>query len=70
MKVSEFWNHAFLAAMSRVPASEAKAEADAATELCLQHWRGQACNLLPETIHFSEMPILHACLHISDPSDE
>lgn len=69
MKVSEFWNQAFLAALARVPSSEAKEEADAATDLCLRHWRGHSCNLLPQTVHFSEMSIHHACLHVKASAD-
>lgn len=39
MKIEQFWNRAFLAALSRLPAALAKEEADAATELCIQHWQ-------------------------------
>lgn len=39
MKVKHFWNKAFLAALTRLPAQEAKLEADLATELCIQHWK-------------------------------
>lgn len=39
MKVEEFWNKAFLAALARLPADEAKAEADKATELCVRRWQ-------------------------------
>jgi hypothetical protein len=39
MKVEKFWNQAFLAALSRLPADKAKEEADAATELCIKNWQ-------------------------------
>ncbi|WP_191091311.1 hypothetical protein [Xanthomonas sontii] len=39
MKVEQFWNKAFLAALTRLPADEAKAEADKATELCIKRWQ-------------------------------
>lgn len=44
MKVDKFWNQAFLAALSRLPAHEAKIEADLATELCISHWQSHACD--------------------------
>jgi hypothetical protein len=39
MKVEKFWNQAFVAALSRLPAEKAKEEADAATELCIKQWQ-------------------------------
>jgi hypothetical protein len=39
MTIEEFWNQAFLAALNRVAAKEAKIEADTATELCILHWQ-------------------------------
>lgn len=41
MKVETFWNKAFLAALSRLSAEEAKKEADLATELCIKQWQEQ-----------------------------
>jgi hypothetical protein len=38
MKIEQFWNQAFLAALTRLSATEAKEEADAALALCLKHW--------------------------------
>ena len=38
MKVQTFWNKAFLAALTRLPADEAKVEADKATALCIERW--------------------------------
>ncbi|WDJ35698.1 hypothetical protein [Xanthomonas campestris] len=48
MKVEQFWNKAFLAALTRLPADEAKAEADKATELCINHWRSHATRWAPK----------------------
>lgn len=39
VKTQEFWNQAFLAALSHLPAREAKREADLAVELYISHWR-------------------------------
>ena len=44
MKVENFWNAAFLAAMSRLPLEQAKKEADRATELCIAHWQAHSCD--------------------------
>ncbi|QTK46678.1 hypothetical protein [Xanthomonas euvesicatoria] len=48
MKVEQFWNKAFLAALTRLPADEAKAEADQATELCIQHWQSNYRHFAPQ----------------------
>lgn len=39
MKLEKFWNKAFVAALGRLPAEEAKKEADLATQLCVKHWQ-------------------------------
>ena len=39
MTVSDFWHGAFIAALARLPAEEAKAEADKATALAVAHWQ-------------------------------
>jgi L-rhamnose isomerase len=39
VKTQEFWNQAFLAALSHLPAPEAKKEADLAVELYVSHWQ-------------------------------
>jgi len=39
MNVEEFWNSAYIAALTRLPARAARREADLATELCIEHWR-------------------------------
>ncbi len=41
MTVSDFWHESFLAALARLPAPQAKAAADRATELAIQHWEDQ-----------------------------
>lgn len=39
MTIEEFWNQAFLAALTRLPLKRAKKEADDATKLCIAHWQ-------------------------------
>jgi hypothetical protein len=38
MTIQDFWNQAFLAALSRLPAEEASAEAEKATRICIERW--------------------------------
>lgn len=38
MIIEDFWNQAFIAALSRLPVAEAKKEADLATNTCIDHW--------------------------------
>lgn len=47
MKIEEFWNKAFIAALSRLPADQAKAEADLATRLCIRHWQDNRYHWAP-----------------------
>ena len=47
MTIEEFWNRAFLAALGRVPPEQAKAEADQATTLCIEHWQSNIYNFSP-----------------------
>ena len=46
VKIEKFWNQAFIAALIRLPAEEAKLEADKATELCIEHWQSKSEHLL------------------------
>ncbi len=39
MTVSDFWHQAFLAALHRVPADQARAEADTAVSTAIAHWQ-------------------------------
>lgn len=48
MKVEQFWNKAFLAALTRLSAEEAKIEADKATDLCIQHWQSNYRRSAPQ----------------------
>jgi hypothetical protein len=50
MKIEDFWNQAFLSALGRLPAAEAKDEADKATELCIEFWRSNRLNWAPLSI--------------------
>jgi len=36
--IEDFWNRAFLAALTRLPAEQAAKEADTATAICINHW--------------------------------
>lgn len=39
MTVSKFWNQAFIAALTRLPAEQAKIEADKALAIAIEHWQ-------------------------------
>lgn len=39
MTIEEFWNQAFLAALTRLPPHEAIDEAERATNLCTKYWQ-------------------------------
>ena len=62
MKVEKFWNRAFLAALERLPAKRAKAEADAAVELALAHWYSHVGDQVRVFKKFSSLPIQQAAL--------
>ena len=38
MKISDFWNQAFISCLGRLPAEEARAEADKALAIAFEHW--------------------------------
>jgi len=46
MKAGTFWNRAFLAALHRVPAEQARTEADLALQLALAHWTDESLELV------------------------
>lgn len=46
MKIEDFWNQAFISALARLPANDAKAEADQALQLCIKHWQGECEHLM------------------------
>lgn len=48
MTIEQFWNQAFLAALTRLPADDAKLEADKATQLCIEHWQSNIYHWAPE----------------------
>ena len=39
MTVSDFWHSAFLSALARLPAQEAKIEADLSLKIAAEHWQ-------------------------------
>lgn len=48
MNIESFWNQAFLSCLARLPAAEAKEEADKATDMCISHWQSKACDYSPD----------------------
>lgn len=62
MTISKFWNQAFIAALARLPAEEAKLEADKALSIAIAHWqavKGVNGNVVP-------IWILHADQRLED----
>jgi len=58
--IETFWNHAFLFALGRLSAEEAKAEADLATELCIQQWQNKSRKRSADGIgKWQSQPIAH-----------
>lgn len=49
MKAATFWNKAFLAALHRLPAEEARIEADSALQLSLEHWTDESLEFVEVT---------------------
>jgi hypothetical protein len=47
MIISDFWNQAFISALARLPANEAKREANIATEMCIEHWHKKRASYAP-----------------------
>lgn len=70
MKIEEFWNRAFLAALVRLPAEAAKKEADEATKVCLKHWQEHRFNWAPaQLLRWQELDIALAPWPISTPPE-
>lgn len=51
MRIQDFWNQAFIAALGRLPLHEAKAEADGALALCIEHWQQHSERLMMPVPH-------------------
>lgn len=47
MTINDFWNQAFISALARLPADEARKEADIATEMCIEQWQKKRCDYAP-----------------------
>lgn len=62
MTVSKFWNQAFIAALTRLPAEQAKIEADKALEIAIEHWQG----LMKEKGAVVPQWVLYADLQLED----
>lgn len=41
MTIEDFWNQAFLSALIRLPAQDAKKEADTALQIGIDHWQSK-----------------------------
>ncbi len=48
MNIESFWNQAFLSCLARLPAEEAKEEADKVTDMCISHWQSKASDYSPD----------------------
>ena len=60
MTVAEFWNQAFLAALTRVSAREAALEADRALDACVSKWQPINGGLFSsEAIHWQHASVLN-----------
>lgn len=57
MTIEEFWNQAFLAALGRCSADEAKSEADRALLLCVAHWQRQEKNWSTAPVLWRTQPV-------------
>lgn len=47
MTIEQFWNQAFLSSLTRLPAEEAKEEADKALDICIHHWNSKCYDWAP-----------------------
>ena len=57
MTVAEFWNNAFISALSRVAAVDAREEANTALELAIQHWQESARGMEPTWTRYSDLSL-------------
>lgn len=57
MTVSDFWNHAFLAALSRVEPESARREADLALRLAISHWQKAPTTLMPTWTRYANFEL-------------
>jgi hypothetical protein len=48
MKVEDFLNSAFVAALARLPADQALKEAEIATDLCIKYWQAHCYHWAPQ----------------------
>lgn len=66
MTIEEFWNQAFLAALTRCTAADAKKEADEALEICIKHWRDMNTTWSPIPVLWQSQPIERVPKSMSD----
>ncbi|MBO9719165.1 MULTISPECIES: hypothetical protein [Xanthomonas] len=48
MKIEDFWNQAFIAALTRLPVEQAKKEATDALNACIDHWNEEGRQYFPQ----------------------
>lgn len=71
MKIEEFWNLAFVHALSRLPAAKAKAEADKATKLCIEHWQSQRKNWARQAYpRWQDQDVANVIMTVADLKNE
>lgn len=58
MTIKDFWNNAFIASLHRMSPIEAKASADEALKLCLEHWDTKRFEWAPIHQHWHEQDVL------------
>lgn len=52
MKVEDFLNSAFVAALARLPADQALKEAEIATDLCIKYWQAHCYHWAPQYLTY------------------
>ncbi len=65
MKVSTFWNKAFLAALHRLAAADAEAEADEATRRAVSSWQKHANDYVPTMTFRGDLDVAKHPLQLS-----
>lgn len=67
MKIEEFWNQAFLAALTRLPPAKAKLDADTATQMCIAQWQANDTHWAPQYLTlWQDQEIAHVPVILSD----
>jgi hypothetical protein len=59
MTIEDFWNQAFLAALTRCPVVEAKSEADKALKACIEQWQSNNTEWSASPILWQKQDVAH-----------